>query len=72
MSEEKINLELINYKIDTMSKEIIGLREGIENKSVSKVEFNLRVGRLEAIVYGVVGVMGFAIVGAIINFFVKQ
>lgn len=68
----KINLELVVYKIDEVAKAVDVIQKRIENGFVERVEFELRTGRLEKLVYGMVGVILLAVVGALISLVIKK
>lgn len=68
----KINLELVVYKIDEVAKAVDVIQKRMENGFVERVEFELRTGRLEKLVYGMVGVILLAVVGALISLVVKK
>lgn len=68
----KINLELVVYKIDEVAAKVDVIQKRIENGFVERIEFELRTGRLEKLVYGMVGVILLAVVGALISLVVKK
>lgn len=57
---QRIDDELAEVKRDTQE-----IKKRLENAYVSRIEFDLRVGRLEKIVYGLVATVLVSVVGAI-------
>lgn len=70
-STEKPTMELLNYKITHIQEQLNKIEDGFEKKIVLKDEFELRVGRIESIVYGISGIVGTAIVGSLIALILK-
>lgn len=68
----KINLELIDFKISTLVTKVDSMQKQLENGFVERIEFELRTGRLEKIVYGMVGTILLVVVGAIISLVIKK
>lgn len=70
--EPKINLELINYKLSSLGQKIDAMQRTIESSMVSRVEFELRMGRVEKIVYGLVGSVLLAVLGAVVSLVIHK
>lgn len=68
----KINLELIDFKISSLVNKVDQMQLKLDNGFVERIEFELRTGRLEKIVYGMVGTILLVVVGAIISLVIKK
>lgn len=62
MAEEKIDLNVLNYKIDELKEGFKVMTQKMDDKLVPRTEFELRVSRIEKLVYGCVGVILLAFV----------
>lgn len=71
-SKKKVNLELIDYKITALQSQMTHMESTINKQMVSRSEFDLRVGRLEKIVYGMVTLVLVAVVGALLTLVISQ
>ena len=69
--KEKVNLELLNYKLDQLQKDIGDVQDTIKEQMVSRSEFEIRVGRIEKIVFGLIGMILVAFLGALIALVIK-
>lgn len=67
MKQEEVNLELIDFKLDSLSREVEDLKHTIENQMVTRTEFELRVGRIEKLVFGMVGLILTGVLGAVLT-----
>lgn len=65
------SMELLDYKLTQVQKEIASLVVEIKENVVTRKEFDLRVGRVETIMYSVIGVTGTAIIGAVMTVILK-
>ena len=71
-------IAVLDSKMDRMKLDLADVKQAIVDLSdkmgdvyVTKEVFDIRVGRLESIVYGVVGAFGIAIVTAIATIVIK-
>ncbi len=73
--KERVDLNLINYKLGELQSDFKDLKSQISTDSstrVTRVEFELRVGRLEKIVYSMVAFILMAVLSAVVYGVVKQ
>lgn len=64
---KKVNLELINYQIQELKGMFQKLDQKLDEKVVTRTEFELRVGRVEKLLYGAIGLALVGIVKAILD-----
>jgi hypothetical protein len=68
--KKKINLELLDYKLNTLLKSFEDLKNDLEEKYVSKEGFTAyenRIKKIEAITYTMTGTILLAFLGALIS-----
>lgn len=66
-SGKKVNLELINYQMQELKSMFEKLDKKLDDKTVSRIEFELRMGRVEKLLYGAGALALVAIGQAILN-----
>lgn len=74
MAEEQgknINIGLLIYKMDEMAKHIDTIEKKLDEKTVGRTEFELRVGRVEKLVYGALGIGVLAIGKELVELVIK-
>lgn len=69
---QKVNLELIDFKISSLTEKIDGMQRQLEVSFVQRVEFELRTGRIEKIVYGLVSTVLLAVIGGVLSLVLKK
>lgn len=69
---QKVNLELIDFKISSLTDKIDGMQRQLEVSFVQRVEFELRTGRIEKIVYGLVSTVLLAVIGGVLSLVLKK
>lgn len=69
---QKVNLELIDFKISSLTDKIDGMQRQLEVSFVQRVEFELRTGRIEKIVYGLVSTVLLAVVGGVLSLVLRK
>lgn len=69
---QKVNLELIDFKISSLTEKIDGMQRQLEVSFVQRVEFELRTGRIEKIVYGLVSTVLLAVVGGVLSLVLRK
>jgi len=64
-------MELLDYKLTQVQQELGCLVSEIKENLINRSEFNLRVGRLETILYSLIGLLCTGVVLAILSTVLK-
>lgn len=65
-------IAVLGATMKTVQEDVSEIKKKLDNQYVSKMEFELRVKRLESIVYGIMAIVGTAVLGAILSLVIKQ
>lgn len=70
-NRDKPTMELLDYKLTQLQAQLAEVLLEVKENLVGRKEFDIRVGRLETIIYSVIGIMGTALIGALITLVIK-
>jgi len=67
----KVELAVMANDIKHIRGEVTEIKKKLDEDYVTKQEFNSRLSPMEKIMYGIIGVVGLAVLGAVINQVIK-
>lgn len=69
-SQQPLNRELLEYKLNEIQARLNSIDIKLDSQVVLRPEFELRVGRLEKLTYGTIGLALTALASTIFKFFI--
>jgi hypothetical protein len=64
-------IAVLGATLKSVQEDIAEIKKKLDSQYVSRMEFELRVKRLESIIYGILAIVGTAVLGAILSLVIK-